>query len=329
VKKFYKIVFIMCQIGYCLSCSKSHAVIYGSDVKPSPTSGVLSAPELDAETARNGSESGVLSAPEFDAETARNGSDQKPPNLICAYITDVYNNTDFYDFDEHDLYWAKTNFVETALLLFFMSEESLQVNIDVELPFLNCVTSPDGRLKIYFWHEKSRGLQEQINAVFQYTTASGEIRAVLPKDIRTYREWRESETYVPIHFRNIFLLNDNVYICYGGEDDSVSRDHISKYTAVTIKGNDLVYYPAFNGSMLLTIYNAFYSTFAEQNTKAIISFSDNFDTPPYKITVRYAEFIDGKRWSTGYVGEDNYITKQIEFIFNGIEFIGDYDFFWE
>ena len=43
----------------------------------------------------------------------------------------------------------------------------------------------------------------------------------------------------------------------------------------------------------------------------------------------FAEFIDGKRWSTGYVGEDNYITKQIEFIFNGIEFIGDYDFFGE
>ena len=110
----------MCQIGYCLSC-KSPAIIYGSDVKPSPTSG-------------------VLSAPEFDAETARNGSDQKSSNLICAYITDVYNNTDFYDF---------------------------------------------------------------------------------------------------------------------------------------------------------------------------------------------GEFIDGKRWSTGYVGEDNYITKQIEFIFNGIEFIGDYDFFGE
>jgi hypothetical protein len=241
---------------------------------------------------------------------------EEPRSELCAFVTNLYNNLGSYESDK--LWLEKNRSIEALLLLYFKTEESLHINNEKELDFITSLISPDKKIVLYSWNQKIWSLPESFNGIIQYVASTGEPGAV------TVDGMNMSDS----KYTNINLLKDNVYLLYG-EDAGRSAVNVASFVVLEFdedEGN-LTFYRAFNHkAKLLFDITGLWEQYKFSGPH-VIDYRYNFDKEPYTITITYIQFInEDLRNTMGYIiATENSITRTIEFVFDGKEFIGDYD----
>jgi hypothetical protein len=249
------------------------------------------------------------------AESENGFSAEEPGSGLCAYVTSLYKDLGSYSSDR--LWQEKNHAIETLLLLYFKTEESLRINNEKALPFITSLASPDKRIIFHSWNQKILSLPESFNGIIQYITSTGESDAVTAEGMNMY----------DFKYTNIYLLKDNVYMLYG-EEAGPGAVNLASFIALKFDEDrdSLTVYRTFNHKTKLLFDTTGLWEEYKFSGPHVIDYSYNFDTEPYTITITYIRFINEDLRNLGYIiAAENTVTGTIEFVFDGNEFIGGYD----
>jgi hypothetical protein len=238
---------------------------------------------------------------------------------LCLQVTELHNymisgDSDDYRNGRRD--WDRDmETIENSLLIFFRTKESLDADMSYYLPFVSCLKSKDGRIRVYSWEPFDDGGLDSVNTtIIQYITAAKNPEAVMIDDVieNDTEEWNHPMIYMG--YGVIGNIKDSVYILQGGRQAGWHGVQ-SGFITFQLKDDELMPYYAFNGSM--SFYFSWYSP--RDDLEGIIDYRLNFDNEPFKISFVYNETEKN----------GNIARKTMEFIFDGAVFAGDYETFRE
>jgi hypothetical protein len=257
-------------------------------------------------------ESPEINLPEPLVESENQSSAEESGSRLRAFVTSLYNDLGSYNSDS--LWQEKNDAIEAMLLLYFKTEESLRIKNEKELPFVTSLASPDKKIIFYSWNKKILSLPESFNGIIQYVTSTGE------PDVVTAEGMNMSDS----KFTNIYSLKDNVYLLYG--EDAGRGVNLASFVALEFDEDRITSYKAFNHKTKLLFDITGLLEEYKFSGPHVIDYRYNFDKEPYTITITYIQFINEDLRNLGYIiATENTVMKTIEFVFDGNEFIGDYD----
>jgi hypothetical protein len=219
-------------------------------------------------------------------------------------ITEKYINSSQYHDEDYD-------FIAHSLLSFFNEEKSLNIDTTEKLPFISCTVSDDGVLRTYSWDTKEGGISSVYTSIVQYIMPSGKPNALFLNDIiKNFEDKIHPMTLV--EYYDIDILKENIY-CLRGSTRIGIFDHLSGFITLKLQDDMLVPYPAFNNDISLFFYG--YPSGGNPKER-ITDYFATFNKGIFKISLDY-----------GTRENDSLIKKTLDFVFNGIEFLGDYEIF--
>lgn len=264
-------------------------------------------------------------------------------STMCSYINDLYESLEYYHMDrtEYEYLWrTKNKAIDSFLLLLFISEESLSMNIKNELPFLSCIVSEDNLVKVYSWYTENdiHHSWSNYHSIIQYIRKDGTLGAELILDglADATRFLSTSDSYLSLNYLNIYKLKDSVYLLHGymTNDNSDPKEGTYTYAFITVEIQNYwsVFYPAFES---ITHYSAFtlpvpitafrYSLVDEKNQRLATDAFVYFNTEGNCIIqINYAELIISDKTFKNATDQD-YKKKYWQFVFDGTKFSGDYN----
>jgi hypothetical protein len=262
---------------------------------------------------------------EFDAEASISVSINTEPsnpavnNTAYSYIYGIYYH--LMPTDPYEVWKATNDAIESALLLFFKSKESRDIDISEKLPFLKCSSSSDGLLKVYGWYDRGSGLYDGHRSIIQYTPPSGEPNAISVSKITTSggSDYPSAEVY-----DTIYRLKESVYLLRGNVELPGMFNFGTEFVAVKIENNYLVPCLVFDNTFILYCHNIPYDS-----SDLTANISTNFENEPFWIKIDYPVLKNNKDPINETITENDIMRKTFEFIFNGTKFIGDYKPFHE
>lgn len=195
------------------------------------------------------------------------------------------------DLDDWESWHDKNNQIIELLVAFLKTDTTWFIDITKYLPFMKVSISDDDILKIYSWTLERWGTGDYFNNIIQYKTKSGTINAIEMKG--------------PPQYMVGCILKSHLYLLLG---DARAGGGIgfSVFKAIEISDDELLPYPAFNGSSELS----FFASPWEDRTQ-IDNLNLNFKDQPFSIK---------------FITHDD---REFEFIFSDSEFMGDYEKFDE
>ncbi len=221
---------------------------------------------------------------------------------------EVFYSISYDDYDQLE----EQDAINTDVLLDFLStEKSLSIDITENIRTLDYLTSPDERIKIYKWDTRLYSH----TSILQYMTSSGQARAVLLND---------NPISIPsVDYSTVLMLKKNVYLLSGNERGD-SHTQITAIAAVELRDDELIPYNAFNNETSLIFTGGVLPPWAESNGR-ICDYEFLSEEGTYIIRIFYWEAFEKIEKRKEYNYEETLPLKQIDFIFNGEKFIGDYE----
>jgi hypothetical protein len=182
--------------------------------------------------------------------------------------------------------YARLEEANAEIISFLKSNESIGVDIKKYLPFINIITSDDGRIMVFFWDDQQGGTMRYINTMIRYIPLDGSPYTIQSNEIsnKFYGAWIDE----------IYILSQDVYLIRGTNKGS-TRYFFTEYHTIAIENNKIVPYRAFNGETSLREH---INIFEDRNEY-------KYTNLPKTIEI----FIDSKR---------------LLFIFDGQQYTGDY-----
>jgi hypothetical protein len=226
-------------------------------------------------------------------------------NETCVLITDLYRFVMSWGYCNTDRpNYHRANEVTKLLVNFLKTEKSWSIDIKKELPFIYSVSkSKDDMVRTYSW-EYDRGTAEGFHNIIQYRMKSGVINAVyVTPSYHNYEDFLYSQLGF-IHGPAYEIgceLGEQIYLFYTESSRGGSTVYFS-FLAVKFTNEIIEPYMVFNGNNKI-------------NFSTIIGYIDietHFNEMPFLIQINF--FL---------------IDEIIELIFDGYNFIGDYDKFSE
>lgn len=200
--------------------------------------------------------------------------------------------------------YKKLDLVPKLLTDFLKTKESWSIDIEKDLDFLKGFdVSDDGMVRIYTWDNWEGGTGDSNQNIIQYRTKTGAVNAVYSRDLFDIGFGYGLEYWVGRK------LKEDVYLLGGGGRAGGFYANGS-YVAVKLTDKKILPYKAFNGESDLS-----FNYLVGDKNGGIADFEDNFDQneTPFQIKIIY----------------DVFRKKDLLFTFNGSEFIGDYEKFYE
>jgi hypothetical protein len=233
------------------------------------------------------------------------GQDEQSYDMLITQINELYEAI-----EDNEVWEQRTNTLADLFVLFFQTPESLTCDIKTIFPFIHTISSKDNVVRIYSWFKKNGGRAELYDAILQCKLDGKSMIKSVRHNVKYYE---------------VFQLKNNVYLFCGFAGAGAYLGY-NDFTVVEINGNRIVSYNAFNNIDSLNFLYVARSPFDDLNyLPRIIDVSYNFENMPFTIKLTYAKpknFIDETKEV-----EDNILSKEFEFIFDGKEFVGDYSIF--
>jgi hypothetical protein len=196
------------------------------------------------------------------------------------------------------------------------------------------VTSKDGKIRAFSWYTWNGGTASDDDSLLQYRMSNGKLKAVpldtiiaQPENQKPKYSDSEYEYYENLDWKisSIKSLKENVYLLHGYSGQGGSFGFIT----IELK-NDVIYpYCAFNGEMILRLnlpYKEAYNRINPDYLPYLVNYNIKPDDPQYTIELLYVtEVKDGWLINDHRVDRNNIITVTNPIVFNGKEFVGDYE----
>jgi hypothetical protein len=217
-------------------------------------------------------------------------------NEYLCIIGEVYDSIGGW---KDILFGPKAEFVKRALYEFLKEETHNIDDIKKELPFITIAVSDDGLLRIYSWYQKEGGTYLAYHSIIQYRLESGRY-GVEFFSANYSNEESDRFNYPEVEYHSIINLKKHVYLINGH-----TRSSSSVYANVFIVlelNKTLNPYNVFDNDNVLEIIQSL-----KRDRANVYSSAGYFTEKPYKIKIAYDA------------------SEEIELVFNGEEFTGDYD----
>ena len=326
-----KIIIVFCCIIFLISCTIGRD---NSRNLPEKNEAHFSADtisdELNEKTIDNINENdSSANTVTLDNISENDGSTSTVTRDLCSFILNTFYKWDYNDMHNDPHSWVeKYKIIRESLLTLFGTRGSFSIDLSKELPFIESSESEDGTLRIYNWEVYTGGTFHMVESIIQY----GIDREYSP--MAWFMNNDEKFQFPEYGYGVIKKLKNNLYLIGGGTTVSSFRDTrlysiIQTSDSFSVRENELLsLYPAFNNENFL---NIIFSPDYERERIYSVFFSSKNGQDKIIVVYDVREDINNyNKWfnenpEPAIIIVKPHIFDIIEFIFNGVEFIGDYE----
>jgi len=217
---------------------------------------------------------------------------EETSTIDFEWIRNTYNKSfdDYPDYVDHYSYdgiYKDALAIENKLLVFLNSKDSLNVNVEEELPFIKVASSADGKIKTFSWDTKMGGSIRAITRIIQY------VSGYVLYGIKIEEGWSEGAGV-----DNIYIFGDNMYLFSG-----ITRIEFNRFTniyyAIKIE-NDMII------PVDIPVYMVEYQgTMVQGSRQSLINFYINWlpNGEVYDASYQYAGYSESILLETRRIGE--------------------------
>jgi hypothetical protein len=222
----------------------------------------------------------------------------KDINELYYRTFDVEKNKDYGT----DYWYEQNNAFSDMLLSYFRTKDSLEMENIHKLIFLNYSFSEDDLIRIFSWNTSLNNPNETFNTLVQYKKYEKYYSLLLREKIVSPIFF--DHPAFDHEFYKIINLGQKVYLLIG----QTTKDDVKEYSFVTIyfkEGDMIIPYYSFK-NIYSELEKDMSMVFFSDSSERINNIKTSFENNEFKIMIIYDT------------------DKNIDFIFDGINFVGDY-----
>ena len=165
--------------------------------------------------------------------------DEKLSTIDFAELNSLYGYQYDWEAFDYSTWFDNLEKIERDLFAYLNTKQSIGVDIQYYLPFLDIAYSQDRRIRLINWYKDTGGTLHEYTTLVQYIPLSGEPVVFVLSDIK--------------RFFSIYDLNDNIYLLVGGQKLDGSTVALN-YGTIKIENDEPILYDGFNGEPFLSDY---------------------------------------------------------------------------